>query len=574
MEKKPLRIGILVESLTLPRWIRKVIEDIHCSRAASLVVVASNASVGNQSQPTVPALYRLYDRIEDVFFPVGNDAFELVSITDLLTNCDVLDIMPLGSGSSDDFDDAIFHRLLAFKLDVLLKFGFRPFRSNTMRLAQYGVWECVHGCDATHQTAPGFWEVFRQEPCTTARLKMLGSGEDKERIIDHCHGYTDKHSVKRNRHYNAWRSSQFVPRCLERLQAHGIEALQAHSSDDAQIPGDDPSNTFPTNGAMTFLLAGHVGRYLKKKVYDAFYQSQWAVGFKLGTDTNSLFSAPHGFTVIEPPQDRFWADPFVVRSQDSYFIFLEELLYSTNKGHLCVSEVDTSGRVGKMTRILEKDYHLSYPFMFGYAGHMYMLPETSENETIEVYRATCFPYEWTLHTVMMEGVNAVDTTLVEIDSIWWMFTTIGVKNAPPEEDLHIFYSDSPFGPWKPHKKNPVISDCRRGRQAGRIFQHHESFYRPAQESTLHRGYGLSINRITRITSNDYCEEQVSRILPRQGGRIRGMHTLNHESGMTVLDINLKTRRSFGLCQTRQMKSITLDTSPQLGVLYTPESVNA
>ncbi|HEY7650915.1 MAG TPA: hypothetical protein VID04_18100 [Methylomirabilota bacterium] len=545
-----------------------MIEGIDRSPDASIVVVARNLAA-QQGRPRGPALYRMYERIEDAFFPLDGDAFEPVSIADLLTGCPLVDIAPRGRGPFDEFDEAVCDRLSSFQLDVILKFGFRSLRGRARRLARYGIWECVQGSDSRRQTAPGFWEVFREEPCTTAVLNVLGSGDDEVRTIDHCHGYTDKHSVRRNRHYNAWRASRFPLRCLERLEANRGEARPGAAVDGVPSVDGGGGADLPGNRAMTFLLAGHLWRYVKKKIYDALYRSQWAVGFKLGTDTNSLFSVPRDFTIIEPPPDRFWADPFVVRAKDSYFIFLEELLHATNRGHLSVVEVDGRGRPGPMTRILEKAYHLSYPFVFEHAGQIYMLPETSGNGTIEVYRATRFPYQWERHAVLMEGLTAVDTTLVEIDGRWWMFTTTGVKDAPLEEELHVFYASSPFGPWRPHQRNPVISDCRRGRQAGRIFQHRGSFYRPAQESTRSRGYGLSINRITRLTPDDYGEEPVLRIRP--GGRIRGIHTLNHASGMTVIDLNLKTRRP--LYRGRPLKSITPGTSSQPGILYTPDAAS-
>jgi hypothetical protein len=205
-------------------------------------------------------------------------------------------------------------------------------------------------------------------------------------------------------------------------------------------------------------------------------------------------------------------------------------------------EVDNKGNVGKVTQILEKEYHLSYPFVFEYEGQIYMLPETSANKTIEVYRATTFPFKWELHNVLMKGVNAVDTTLVEYGGNWWMFSIMGIEDAPNEEQLFLFYSDNPFGPWTAHRCNPFISDCRRGRQAGRLFFYKGSLYRPSQESTKHRGYALSINRITRLDKEVYQEEQVARILPEWHKDVLATHTLNSDGGMTVIDVYLKRRK--------------------------------
>ena len=79
------------------------------------------------------------------------------------------------------------------------------------------------------------------------------------------------------------------------------------------------------------------------------------------------------------------------------------------------------------------------------------------------YRATRFPYEWTHERTLFADRPLVDATLAEIGGRWWMFA-----NAPavPEaaydtmywDELHLFFADSPFGPWTPHRRNPVVSD--------------------------------------------------------------------------------------------------------------------
>ena len=34
---------------------------------------------------------------------------------------------------------------------------------------------------------------------------------------------------------------------------------------------------------------------------------------------------------------------------------------------------------------------------------------------------------------------------------------------------HVFHADSPFGPFTPHRRNPVKSDVRSARPAGKLF---------------------------------------------------------------------------------------------------------
>ena len=47
-----------------------------------------------------------------------------------------------------------------------------------------------------------------------------------------------------------------------------------------------------------------------------------------------------------------------------------------------------------------------------------MLPETSGNRTVELYRCVEFPHRWELDRVLMDGVHAVDATLAEHDRRW------------------------------------------------------------------------------------------------------------------------------------------------------------
>ena len=80
---------------------------------------------------------------------------------------------------------------------------------------------------------------------------------------------------------------------------------------------------------------------------------------------------------IFPPEDRFWADPFIVDYAGQNFLFVEEFIYKKHKGHISVIELDQSGGVRKHYPILETDYHLSYPCVFNHLGTYYMVPESS-----------------------------------------------------------------------------------------------------------------------------------------------------------------------------------------------------
>ena len=57
-------------------------------------------------------------------------------------------------------------------------------------------------------------------------------------------------------------------------------------------------------------------------------------------------------------------------------------------------EIGADGRWSTPVRVLERDHHLSYPFLFEHEGVLYMVPETAQAGTVELYRCTEFPLRW------------------------------------------------------------------------------------------------------------------------------------------------------------------------------------
>src|SRR2546421_9920387 len=110
-----------------------------------------------------------------------------------------------------------------------------------------------------------------------------------------------------------------------------------------------------------------------------------------------------------------------------------------------------------------------------------MMPETRSNRTVELYRAREFPTQWEPAGVLLSDINAADATLAEIDGTWWLFVNVAVDGSGNSDELHLFSAATPLGPWTPHRSNPVKSDARSARPAGRLLFHGGAYYRPAQD---------------------------------------------------------------------------------------------
>jgi hypothetical protein len=266
---------------------------------------------------------------------------------------------------------------------------------------------------------------------------------------------------------------------------------------------------------------------------------RWFVAWRRGRQRFIAKSGPvdfSGFRPIAVGPTRSLADPFPIEVNDLEYIFLEDKpLTGSRKGVISFCVIGPGGQPSPPQVALERDYHLSYPFLFQWDDRLYLIPESSQNQTIELYRALDFPTKWELDRIIFSGLQAVDTTLLEHQDRWWMFTNIAPPGGSTWDELYIFYADTPLRPWTPHPDNPVVSDVRRARPAGRIFRQGSELIRPSQDCSLAYGRAISLNRILTLTTTAYQEEEIGRITPEWRGGNQRTHTINSEGNLEVID---------------------------------------
>ena len=101
------------------------------------------------------------------------------------------------------------------------------------------------------------------------------------------------------------------------------------------------------------------------------------------------------------------------------------------------------------------------------------------------------------------------------------------------DELHAFHGPTPFGPWTPHRRNPVKSDARSARGAGRFFWKGKTLFRPSQDCSGRYGSAIVINRVDRLSPDAFQETIVGRVEPHWRSGLTGTHTLNSCAGLTV-----------------------------------------
>lgn len=267
--------------------------------------------------------------------------------------------------------------------------------------------------------------------------------------------------------------------------------------------------------------------------------AHWYVGWRR-TDrdaiTETLAMPQTGWSRLADDGKRLYADPFIAAHEGRTWLFVEEVPYATQKGILSVVEIGPAGPIGAPQPFLERAGHLSYPFVFERDGAMWMIPESSAEATVDLYRADAFPHRWTKVATLLDGPRVGDATIAEHDGRLWMFGTVGGDGASTWDALHIWWADRVEGPWHALGDDPVLVDAQTARPAGAFFRHDGALWRPAQDCTAGYGSALALCKVTHLGLDGFTQS-LERVL-RPGGPEwpgKGLHTLNWNAGIEVID---------------------------------------
>ncbi|GAV77800.1 Glyco_transf_64 domain-containing protein [Cephalotus follicularis] len=207
----------------------------------------------------------------------------------------------------------------------------------------------------------------------------------------------------------------------------------------------------------------------------------------------------------------FVADPFLYVQGDTLYLFYETKNSITMQGDIGVSKSIDKGATWQQLGIaLDEDWHLSFPYVFNHLGNIYMLPESCQKGELHLYRAINFPLRWTLEKIIMKK-PLVDSFIINHDGEYWLFgsdhSSFGTKK---NGQLEIWYSSSPLGPWKPHKKNPIYNfDKSLGaRNGGRPFTYDGNLYRVGQDCGETYGRRVRVFKVEVLTKDEYREVEV------------------------------------------------------------------
>lgn len=206
-----------------------------------------------------------------------------------------------------------------------------------------------------------------------------------------------------------------------------------------------------------------------------------------------------GFGEFEPvftDKNYWYADPILFTQNGNSYLFLELFDKKADRGKIAYCQLTDNGPT-PFKVVIDEPFHMSFPMVFEFDGDIYMLPETSNDKSLRLYRASAFPDKWEL-------VHRFDTDGLLVDTV---ITHVGEKSfgiltceASPDKEyecrfLKFEISKDGSGSFS-LQEDTDFNSCQKydllSRNGGPVFEYNGKRYIAAQESSFSE-YGLYMN---------------------------------------------------------------------------------
>ena len=263
---------------------------------------------------------------------------------------------------------------------------------------------------------------------------------------------------------------------------------------------------------------------MKSNIIKKFTSGNWLIFYR----NNSKWK------ILKGKKGYWYADPTLFEHEGKIYLFTEAFEIGCQIGRLAVSEYK-EGTFTEPEVIIKKPYHMSYPCTFEEDGKVYMIPETSQNHTMEIYIAENENLtKWTKCKDLLSGIKCVDTTVFSFNESLYLFTYLQGKN---EFITKVYILDiQNLSVREIYSKKSTDNNLR---PAGRPFQSEDGeWMRPVQNNI--RLYGESMRF---ITFNPTEKEWLGRVKYNVDAKMLGLdkygsrtHTFGKIGNLEVVDV--------------------------------------
>ena len=259
---------------------------------------------------------------------------------------------------------------------------------------------------------------------------------------------------------------------------------------------------------------------------------------------------------------RYWfADPFVFEKDGNTYLFYEAYDLVECKGKIAYSILQNDYLATKPKVILDKGYHLSFPFIFQSDGEIYIMPESCENDTLKLFKAVDFPNKWEECSTLFRDVFVSDSIIIEGENRERVLSCFEQYRTPPEGKLfycwgkhHLYTMEGSKIPETLLDQGVVAEGDYGIRNAGSSFRHNGRLFRVGQNCTENQyGKGLVFFCIDSLVP--YSERAIYSIDDTEmrphirfigkEKQMQGVHTYNSSAHFEIIDFTYLGRFSVG-----------------------------
>jgi len=530
-----LKLGVVVPVSYLFDWQKELIEKLESEQNVELELIKStDKNVNPKSNKYIRFIKLLYKKLIDrqafIKNALGksdlNNIFKQSTISNLSVSIDNHILGP-----------NIVEENIAEPYDYIIVLSLSVINSELLKSTKKGILVLSEGLYLTNydEELVGFWENYSENSLNTFSIFLLDNKTRNYYKIDESFSSNRTLSLLDSRNGYLWKGVDMLMRIIKRLE-HKEISLGNEAIQNKLFENKANFQSLPNSRQLTYFLISKLFSKVKALFLDRVSNDKWHILIRKGNNLLTQ-SELHEYKLIQSPKGTFWADPFVHEKDGQINVFVEEFVDANARAHISVLKFNEQLELIDSTPIIETEYHLSYPFIFELNTDLYMVPESSENRTVSLYKCTNYPSEWQFIRNIMSDIAAFDSTIIEYNGKWWLFANV-VKQAGVSDwdELYIYYTNDLInGEWLPHAMNPVVSHTESARPAGKIFVHENRLIRPSQDSSKRYGYALNFFEIISLDETSYKESLIEKILPSFQNNNLAIHTFNHSDNYSVID---------------------------------------
>ncbi len=545
---KILKIGILVDNLKQKNLNGEIISTILNNEKVKIDTVIINQRTKQKNKFVFllkkysikriveKLLFKILTKIEKVIFALFFKKFDFQKTNLDEHSIEKIYVNPIETelGLKDEYSKEDIKKIRDRNLDAILRLEGGILKGEILKASKNGVLSFHHGDNDLYRgLPPGFWEVFYRKPTTGFIVQKLNEKLDGGDVIFKGQIPT-KFFYYYNQQFIYKQSSKYINNVFEKILVKE-NPIYLKKKESGNKIFKDPNFL----ELIKYIVSTYSFIFLKILRKFTLSKEVWSIAFHQGKfDKKKL----EKYNIIKNPKNRFIADPFLVKSKDKNYIFVEDYSFKNKRGSISCYKLEKN-KEEFLGTVLQEDFHLSFPFVFEFKNKLYMCPETSEKNEIRIYECVKFPNQWKFFKTLINNIYAVDTVLFQEKSAWWLLTNTDKNKIDSLSELSVFYSDE--GPltsnWKSHKKNPVIVDANSARNGGLILDNN-SIYRVNQRVGFNiYGQKFDINIIKSIDENNFVEEKISSIKPNFFKKIHGTHHVSYNEDYSVIDFVKRVR---------------------------------